>query len=114
MQHGKKFYALFKLVGMALGSALALPAFLQTWIWLVAPVAALLVLMFVIKTPATKALIVGAALVLGAYSYVLGRLYYNGRGLDSPSSILLMSASMFVLFLAVYVGVTESRTDTTA
>lgn len=112
MQHGKKFYGLFKLVGMALGSSLAFPAFPQTRIWLVAPAAALLVLMFVIKTPATKALVVGAALVLGTYSYLLGRLYFNGRGLDSPGSVLLMSASMFVVFLALYVGVTESRPDT--
>jgi hypothetical protein len=68
--------------------------------------------MFVIKTPATKALVVGAAVVLGTCSHVMGRLYFNGRGLDSPGPVLLGSASLFVIFLVIYVGVIESRPGT--
>lgn len=103
------FYVVAKLVGLALAPALVFPAFPSLWLWLIGSAAALLVLMFVIKTPATRALVVGAAIVLATYSYVLGRLYYNGRGLDSPGSFMLMSAFLFVVFLVVYVGVTESR-----
>ena len=114
MQYERKlpFYVVGKLVGMALVPALVFPAFPDLWLWLVGSAASLLVLMFVIKTPATKALVVGAAVVLGTYSYVLGRLYFNGRGLDSPGPVLLGAASLPVMFLVVYVCVTESRPGT--